>query len=195
MSLASRQLASGWHWPAGPLSPSLPPRCWRLVRVKRAGGPSTYVEIGRMATAARCGCGAVTLALDGACRLSFGCWCDQCRAGALYCHLKGGPKNTSAVTSLGGVQNALYRCDQVAVTSGADSLVAVKSTQATDGFNPTRFYCSSCNTYICLTDRQPQRRPSGLCAQPQVPAWLLRRSGGSIMTTASRRPRSRPHAS
>jgi hypothetical protein len=37
------------------------------------------------------------------------------------------------VTSLGGVQNALYRCDQVAVTSGADSLVAVKSTQATDG--------------------------------------------------------------
>eukprot|EP01052_Picozoa_sp_SAG31_P048393 SAG31_NODE_10105_length_1182_cov_1.175439_1_plen_276_part_10 len=99
---------------------------------------------------AQCGCGAVRLQLRGASQLDFQCWCDQCRCGALHCQHKRGEHNITPLTELGGVQNTLYRCDQVSVEAGTEQLVPVSSRRGADGFNPTRFYCASCGTYICL---------------------------------------------
>jgi hypothetical protein len=105
----------------------------------------------QMAHHAQCGCGAVRLKLHAAPQLNFHCWCDQCRCGALHCWHKGGEHNITPLTDLGGVQNTLYRCDHVSVEEGAaEHLTAVSSRRGVDGFNPTRFYCAACSSYICL---------------------------------------------
>ena len=100
--------------------------------------------------AAKCGCGAVKLALSGKPLLSFECWCLQCRASAKWCANKGGDANINALNEYDGVHNHLYRAGQVACISGAETVAAVKGFNGV-GFNPTRFYCSVCNTYLCYT--------------------------------------------
>ena len=110
-------------------------------------------------------------------------------------------------------QNALYRCDQVAVTSGADSLVAVKSTQATDGFmwlfgrrqqqaeqaDLSRRRAVSIDWVLMLDCGRPVMRPRSPMEFAHwvarvywargLPLWVVPSNPSSIAVAKARRPR------
>lgn len=98
-----------------------------------------------MATA-RCACGAVELALEGAPILTAVCYCDACQIAAKAVEtLDGAPKVTDAA---GGTPLVLYRRDRMRIAAGEDKLQDFRLSATT----PTRRRIATCCNAMMFLD-------------------------------------------
>lgn len=107
----------------------------------------------------RCGCGKVTLSIEGEPFAVGQCWCRQCQQ----------------IASGGGTNNALFRTEQVKI----EGQLATHTYVAASGNTVTQEFCPSCGTpiwgqssardYVCAVKLGAIDEPHGL--KPQAAIW------------------------
>ena len=79
-----------------------------------------------MAKTWKCGCGEVTLTLEGEPYFNLDCHCSACTPVSKYLDAKSGGKGISSIINTTGVAKAFYMLDKVKFETGKDKIAGVK---------------------------------------------------------------------